>query len=273
MATLQSDVARLQQELREQKQLLLQLMQVDQQRYDMLLQIIRSNSQGGTTGAMPALPSIPGATPGKPAESTGDAAERAIKGTASSGTVSGRVHLPRDGADAYVYVDGTRGPSGRGKVIEIKQKDKQFSPRVAVVAVGTKLSFPNYDPVYHNVFSRSTGNAFDLGGIKAGEKPGTVVLSQAGHVEIFCNIHSKMRADVLVVPSGHYAKVRPDGSFELTGVPIGSRKLVLWGPSLKSASQRVDVTPAGTSVTFSAEPEAVRPHVNKNGQPYGSYDE
>jgi plastocyanin len=273
VATLQADVARLQQELREQKQLLLQLMQVDQQRYDMLLQIIRTSSQGGTAGAVPALPSMPGANPARPAESAADAAEKALKGTSTSGTVSGRVHLPRDAGDAYVYVEGTRGPSGRGKVVEIKQKDKQFSPRVAVVAAGTKLSFPNYDAVYHNVFSRSTGNAFDLGGIKAGEKPGSVVLSQPGHVEIFCNIHSKMRADILVVPSGHYAKVRPDGSFELPAVPIGTRKLVLWGPSLKPASQRVDVTPAGTSVSFSAEPETVRPHTNKNGQPYGSYDD
>jgi plastocyanin len=272
VSTLQADVARLQQELREQKQLLLQLMQVDQQRYDMLLQIIRTNAPGGSSTALPSTPSLPG-TPPKPAESTGDAAEKAIKLSGTSGTITGHVRLPPDTGDAYVYVDGTRGPSGRGRVLEIKQKDKQFLPRVAVVAVGTRLSFPNMDAVFHNVFSRSPGNAFDLGGIKAGEKPGSVVVSQPGHVEIFCNIHSKMRADVLVVPSGHYTKVRPDGSFELTGVPIGSRKLVLWSPSLKPASQRVDVTPDGATATFAAELEPSRPHTNKFGQPYGSYDE
>jgi hypothetical protein len=82
-----------------------------------------------------------------------------------------------------------------------------------------------------------------------------------------------MRADVLVVPSGYYAKVKPDGSFEVPSVPIGSRKVVLWGPSLKPASQRVDVTPGGASVSFTAEVEQVRPHTKKDGQPYGSYDE
>jgi plastocyanin len=200
-----------------------------------------------------------------------DTVEKAIK--SGSGTVSGRVRLPKDAGEVYVYVEGTRGPSARGKVFEIRQKEKQFTPRVAVVPVGTRLSFPNMDAVFHNVFSKSPGNAFDLGGIKAGEKPGSVVVSQPGHVEIFCNIHSKMRADVLVVPSGYYAKVRPDGSFELPSVPIGSRKLVLWGPGLKPASQRVDVTPGGASVNFAAELDPLRPHTKKDGQPYGSYDE
>jgi len=273
VAQLQTDVARLQQELREQKQLLLQFMQVDQQRYDMLLQIIRS-SQGAPppVGAVPSMPALPGTAVPPPATPGGaDTVEKAIK--SGSGTVSGRVHLPKDAGEVYVYVEGTRGPSGRGKVFEIKQKEKQFTPRVAVVPVGTRLSFPNMDAVFHNVFSKSPGNAFDLGGIKAGEKPGSVVVSQPGHVEIFCNIHSKMRADVLVVPSAYYAKVRPDGSFELPSVPIGSRKLVLWGPGLKPSSQRVDVTPGGATVSFAAELDPVRPHTKKDGQPYGSYDE
>jgi plastocyanin len=270
VATLQADVARLQQELREQKQLLLQFMQVDQQRYDMLLQIIRTSAQGGPAPALPAVPGLP--TPPRSAEPAAEAA-KVLKQAGTSGTITGHLRVPHEIADAYVYVDGTRGASGRGKVLQIQQKGKQFSPQVAVVAVGTRLAFPNLDAVYHNVFSRSPGNAFDLGGIKAGEKPGSVVVTQPGHVEIFCNIHSKMRADVLVVPSGHYTKVRPDGSFELTGVPIGSRKVVLWSPSLKPASQRVEVTPEGASVTFAPELEPVRPHTNKAGQPYGSYDE
>jgi plastocyanin len=273
VAALQADVTRLQQEMREQKQLLLQLMQVDQQRYDMLLQIIRSQQSGQPMGALPAIPSMP--VPNRPdtPSSVAEAAEKAIRGAGTSGTVSGRVRLPSNSGEAYVYLEGTRASPVRGKVLEVKQKDKQFAPRVAVVPVGTRLSFPNLDAVFHNVFSRSAGNAFDLGGIKAGEKPGSVVVSQPGHVEIFCNIHSKMRADILVVPSAHYAKVRPDGSFELPSVPIGTRKLVLWGPSLKAASQRVDVTPNGTSVSFNAELEPTRPHMRKDGQPYGSYDE
>jgi plastocyanin len=274
LASLQADVARLQQELRDQKQLILQLMQADQQRYDMLLQIIRGQQGGAAAGAVaPSLPSLPPPRAGEPRPdpSVEPSGEKAAK--VSSGTIKGNVNLPKGAGEAYVYLDGVRASAGRGKVVEIKQKDKQFSPQVAVVPVGTRLSFPNLDAVFHNVFSKSPGNAFDLGGIKAGEKPGSVVVSQPGHVEIYCNIHSRMRADILVVPSGVVAKVKPDGSFELSSVPLGARKLVLWGPSLKMASQRVDVTPGTTTVSFAPELEPSRPHTNKFGQPYGSYDE
>ena len=146
--------------------------------------------------------------------------------------------------EAYVYVDGLRS-SARGHTVEIKQRDKQFAPRVVVVPLGTKLVFPNQDTVIHNVFSTAPGNSFDLGSVKGGETSPPVVLLKPGPVEIFCNIHSKMRADVLVVPNNHWTRVAADGSFSLSGVPVGSRKIVLWSPTLKPVSQQVDVTPKG----------------------------
>jgi hypothetical protein len=42
---------------------------------------------------------------------------------------------------------------------------------------------------------------------------------------------------------------------------------------LKPISQQVDVTPRGGTVTFTSEAMSVRPHLNKRGQAYGSYDE
>jgi hypothetical protein len=101
-----------------------------------------------------------------------------------------------------------------------------------------------------------------------------MVLLKPGHVEVYCNIHSKMRADLLVVPNPYFAKVASDGSFQINGVPLGARKLALWGPTLTPTSQRVEVTPRGTSVTLTATPAATKgKHLNKQGQAYGSYDE
>jgi plastocyanin len=188
-------------------------------------------------------------------------------------TVTGKVRTSGGPiGEAYVYVDGLRS-SARGHTIEIKQRDKQFAPRVVVVPLGTKLVFPNQDTVIHNVFSTAPGNSFDLGSVKGGETSSPIVLLKPGPVEIFCNIHSKMRADVLVVPNNHWTRVAADGSFSLSGVPVGSRKIVLWSPTLKPVSQQVDVTPRGGTVTFASEAMSVRPHLNKRGQAYGSYDE
>jgi hypothetical protein len=95
-----------------------------------------------------------------------------------------------------------------------------------------------------------------------------------GQVEIFCNIHSKMRADVLVVPNGYWTRVGSDGSFQISGIPAGNRKVVLWGPGIKATSHQVDISSKGAAtVTFNAEAASGRPHLNKRGQAYGSYDD
>jgi plastocyanin len=185
-------------------------------------------------------------------------------------TVAGRVAWTQGSQEAYVYLEGPG--AGRGRAAEIRQEGKQFYPPVVVLPVGSRLTFPNGDIVFHNVFSRSPAAVFDLGTIKGGETAPPVTLSRPGHVEIFCNIHPNMRADILVVPNDHYTKVRPDGAFSLPAVPAGSRKLVLWGPRLKPVSQTVEVQP-GVSVTFNGEPATPRVHLNKSGRAYGSYDE
>jgi plastocyanin len=271
VARLQTEVERMKQELADQRQLILQLMQAEQQRYDVVLKYLRAG--GGAGGDVPALPPPP--SPSSVMPKSASSAPKPDGGAAGheSATVTGKVKATGGAlGEAYGYIDGLRS-SARGHTGEIKQRDKQFAPRVVVVPLGTKLVFPNNDTVIHNVFSTAPGNAFDLGSVKGGETSPPVVLLKPGPVEIFCNIHSKMRADVLVVPNNHWTRVAADGSFSLSGVPVGSRKIVLWSPTLKPVSQQVDVTPKGGTVTFSSEAMTARPHLNKRGQAYGSYDE
>jgi plastocyanin len=274
-ARLQSEIDRLKQEVAAQRQLILQLMQAEQQRYDVILKFLQAGGAGGARGGDVSSALAP---PPSPASITprggGEAGKESGGAGREAATVSGRVKSAggQPLGEVYVYVDGLRS-SARGHTVEIRQRDKQFAPRVVVVPLGTKLVFPNQDTVIHNVFSTAPGNSFDLGSVKGGETSPPVVLLKPGPVEIFCNIHSKMRADVLVVPNSHWTRVGADGSFQLTGIPVGTRKLVLWSPTLKPVSQQVEVTSRGGSVTFSSEAMTVRPHLNKRGQAYGSYDE
>jgi plastocyanin len=270
-----AEFAKLQREVAEQRQLIIQMLQIEQQRYDMLLRLLQTGGQlapGATLPAVPGLPPAGGAAAEGAATGGGKAAERAAVGV---GVVTGRLQV-RDGAlkDAYVYVDQTgHGSGGHGHTVEIKQKDKQFSPQVAVVQRGTTVVFPNFDPVFHNVFSPSGKNGFDLGSYRSGDQARSVVLTAPGVVEVFCNIHSRMNATILVVPSALYAKASSDGSFKLENVPSGMRRIVAWSPGAKPVTQKVDVTPSGAQANFTLvyEPEAA--HVNKLGQPYGSYKE
>ena len=140
-----------------------------------------------------------------------------------------------------------------------------------MVQAGTQVVFPNLDTVFHNVFSTSPRNAFDLGSYGGGDKPRSVVMTAPGLVEIFCNVHQKMNANVMVVPNNLYTKVRPDGTFRMENVPVGSRKIVAFGPNTRLSAQKVDVTASGGRATFSLEHEEAPARTNKVELPDGSY--
>jgi len=274
-APTRAEFNKLQSEVREQKQLLLETLQAEQKRYEMLLKIIRAQGGGGSVENLPALPTL-GGTASAPAEKPAERSRRAAAAEERrTAALEGKIQLPAGArsADVYVYVENVKAGHVKGKSIEIKQENKQFSPRLAVVQAGTNVVFPNFDAIYHNVFSMSPHNSFDLGSYRAGDKPRSVTLTTPGVVEIFCNMHQKMSADVLVVPSPLYTKVRADGTFRIENVPVGVRKVVAWSPGIKAAQQRVDVTPAGGEVSFALEREEGRAHANKLGQAYGSYRE
>jgi plastocyanin len=265
-----AEFSKLQNEVKEQRQLIIQMLQQEQQRYDMLLRLLSAQAGGG---AVPALPSTAEAEPSS-SESGAPAAKKSRGGgdERRSGSIEGKVSLPGgEMSDVYIYVENVRGPLARNKSLEIRQEGKQFSPRVAVVQAGTNVVFPNFDTVYHNVFSNSPRNSFDLGSYRAGDKPRTVTLTSPGVVDIFCNMHQKMSASVLVVPSPMFTKVRADGTFRLENVPVGPRKIVAWSPHAKPAQQRVDVTGTGTQASFVLEHQEHTAHTNKVGQAYGSY--
>jgi plastocyanin len=260
----------LENEVREQRQMVIQLMQTEQQRYDMLLRLLQNGAAGSATAA-PAAASksedtkatLTAAAPPKPPADT------------RPGIIEGKVKVPGgDTSDLYVYVENYRGPRQPQKYVEIKQENKTFIPRVAVVPVGATVAFPNLDPIFHNVFSNSGKNTFDLGSYRAGDKSRAAVFNAPGVVDIYCNMHQRMSAHVLVVPSRLYTRVKPDGSFRLEGVPAGMRSVVAWSPSLKPVQHKVEVVAGDAARTsFDMEYTDHKSHSNKLGQPYGSYKE
>ena len=50
------------------------------------------------------------------------------------------------------------------------QVNKQFSPAVQGIQLGGSVDFINYDDIFHNVFSLSPENKFDLGIFKDGKQ-------------------------------------------------------------------------------------------------------
>lgn len=187
------------------------------------------------------------------------------------GTIRGRVTIPKGEPVAYVYVENIRGRMVEGRRVQIDQKGKKFLPGWAVVEKGTNVEFPNYDNIYHNVFSRSPGNMFDLGLYRSGDGPKAHRFVNSGPVDVYCNIHPNMSANVLVVPNRYFAKVGEDGRFELANVPAGRRKIVAWSPGSEPTSAWVELENGGTTSIDLSLSRRRQGHMNKFGRPYGSY--
>jgi plastocyanin len=264
-----ADVARLQQQINELRQSQIQSMEVEQQRHDLVLKLLRSRAG---VEAIPDPAAAPPLMGGPSAKANGVSPAPASPTTA---TVTGAVDVRGvpAGQPVYVYLDGRRAATPRGRSIEIVQKDKQFSPQVVAIQAGTAVAFPNHDSIGHNVYSLSARATFDLGILKAADHGNAVVLSEPGRVEIYCDIHERMWAEILVVPNSHFVKVSADGRFRLPGVPIGQRVIAAWTAGADPISRKVHVGPEGAEAHFNLAVPSRRAHNNKRGQPYGSYEE
>ncbi len=127
--------------------------------------------------------------------------------------------------DAVVWFASESG-SKPGKA-EIVQKGKQFLPHVLVVTSGSRVSFPNRDDLFHNVFAEYRAKKFDLGMYPKGQTR-DVVFDKTGVVSVLCNVHSNMSAYVVVVDTPYFAKTDAKGAFTVKGLTGASAKFEAW---------------------------------------------
>lgn len=195
---------------------------------------------------------------------------------ATAGTVSGTVQVLDKGgrpvtdlSDVIVYVDGPKA-KGRSEHVRMVMKDKEFRPRVVAVATGGVVDFPNQDPIFHNVFSVSGGNRFDLDLYKR-PKSGSWTFTAPGVARVYCNIHPQMSAVVLVRDNPYFTTVAADGSFAIEHVPAGRWQVKAWQERAPEASQPI-VVGADSRVTAQLTLDASQwrrvQHKNKFGKDY-----
>ena len=81
--------------------------------------------------------------------------------------------------------------------IVIEQSGKKFSQAEVTIKKGDLITFANKDPITHNVYSLSPGNAFDVKTQKPGESS-DVKFDAVGDVDVQCAIHPSMKMKVHV---------------------------------------------------------------------------
>ena len=199
-------------------------------------------------------------------------------GPPEAGTVSGQVTLATrdssraDASNAVVWLEGVHrsGAGARTTAGEMKSDQKRFRPRVVAIPINGSVDFPNADAIYHNVFSVSGGNRFDLGLYRSGASKAKQ-FETPGLVRVYCNIHPQMVGFVMVVDSDFLAVTGPDGKFRFEGVPPGTHTLKAWHEEAAEAATDVTVRAHGdteASIRLDVSRYKSEPHKNKYGKEY-----
>jgi len=152
------------------------------------------------------------------------------------------LHYERSHVVVYVEGDLPSSPIAA----ELAQEDRRFSPDLVVVPAGSTVSFPNMDPIFHNVFSLSKAKSFDLGNYPQG-KTRTVVFPKPGIVFVDCHLHPNMSAVIVITPNRWSTKADASGRFVLPDLPPGTYTVVAWHKTAGFFRKTVHVTDAGNA--------------------------
>lgn len=125
-----------------------------------------------------------------------------------------------------IYLEGEF-PANSAITKDMQQENRAFGPDLVVVPVGSSVSFPNMDPIFHNVFSLSKTKSFDLGNYSKGQTR-SVKFTKSGIVLVNCRLHTNMSAVVVVVPSQFYASPDEKGRYTIQDVPPGRYTVTAW---------------------------------------------
>jgi len=172
---------------------------------------------------------------------------------AQAGDLRGRLVLDLPGAQladfapVVVYLESGAPRRAPRRGAALRQREAQFAPAFLAVGTGDPVAMPNEDDIFHNVFSFSAPNDFDLGLYPGGESR-SVTFHHAGVVKVYCSIHEAMSATIFVAPTPWYAVAGADGRFAIEGVPPGRYRVRTWAEKLPPTARELQVGSGVTSL-------------------------
>jgi len=169
-------------------------------------------------------------------------------------TVEGQ---PLDGlGTVMLFPAGGGGKKRVAKQRVVEQRDKQFLPHVLAIPPGSTVTFPNFDGIFHNVFSLSPTKRFDVGLYKDGDTR-ELKFEKPGIVRLACNIHAQMAAYVLVIDAPHYVVVEGSKEFNFRSLAPGRYKVRAWSErSAAPTESEIVIKPGVNTAAFDVKGDA-----------------
>jgi len=165
---------------------------------------------------------------------------------------------------------GTRVARRAPESVQMVTRNKMLIPHVMAIPVGSTVSFPNDDPISHNLFSLSSANAFDLGLYRRGAGK-SEKFDTPGVVNVYCNVHPNMSAVIHVMATPYYGFADANGRYAFD-VPPGKYRVVAWNEQGGVAESAADVTAGSVTtpiaLTIDMRNFRLGEHLNKAGKPY-----
>jgi plastocyanin len=249
-----------------------QLKKIEQRLQDIERKLSAVSSQPSAPGAEQPTPSP--APQSAPMPAPAPASEPAAPEKPTKATLSGTIKLDGPyavGAMPSVValhpLEGHARPHRAGHY-QMEQVKKQFAPRVLAVPVGSQVAFPNHDVFFHNVFSLSSANKFDLGVFNQNMSR-DVTFDKSGVVQVLCNLHALMTAYIVVLDDPYFAVSDDGGHFSVRDVPPGRYKLRVWNERSRHGVEKdVDLVAGKTTMPFVLAADlAPSTPPDKNGKP------
>ena len=150
--------------------------------------------------------------------------------------------LDYERSHVVVYLEGgSASITAEPVTAKMEQQNRRFAPDLVVIPAGSSVSFPNFDPIFHNVFSLSKTKSFDLGNYPKGQTR-MVSFAKPGIVAVYCHLHPNMTGTIVVTPNQWGARVDAKGQYTLANVPPGKYTVVAWHKTGGTFRKTIEVT-------------------------------
>jgi plastocyanin len=147
--------------------------------------------------------------------------------------------------NVFVYVKdglGNRTFTAPSTPVELAQKGCTYVPHVFGAQVGQPVKIVNSDPTLHNVHAVPKDNTeFNFGQPLKGMETTRMFDKPEIMVRFKCDVHGWMQAWGGIVAHPFFAVTKPDGSFEIKGLPAGTFTIETWHEQFGMQTQTVTV--------------------------------
>ena len=141
-----------------------------------------------------------------------------------------------------VYLEQASQPAAKKKpkkkraqsdALVIDQLEHTFVPHLVAIRSGSKIKFTNSDTANHNVRASSFAdkNQFNVFTGAGGDYTHEFVAEKKIRpILLSCDIHPWMRGWIFVFDHPYFAVSDKRGKFQISAVPAGKHRLVVWQP-------------------------------------------